>query len=152
MVRFKSRYLLASVSWSTRFPPDVSNKNATSLHRVDSGELLRSLKSVILEQMGDFGFAQLIPSLQVKLWNNDTGTLIVRVAMEYCRMLWSCLTFVSFLNKIPVCVRVVHVAATMRSCQLASLRICRRELSSLTSATASQCVRKVHLAPPSKKM
>ena len=122
MVRFKNRYLLIELVWA-------DNKHDPSL---SSYILVQALKELIRAEFGEYGLACALQALQgkiiccielitplivyaifiVKYLNNVTNLCILRVAREYHKLIWTCVTMMKQLQNRNLTMRVIHSGGT----------------------------------------
>ena len=104
MVRFKHRYLVLEA---------IQSRRKTGLSK---DHVFDAIRQSLQENFGDFGSGLVMPTFQVKYWNADTNTAIIRVARDQFRLLWSAVTLVVMLAGEYASIRVTHVGGSMRSC------------------------------------
>jgi RNase P/RNase MRP subunit POP5 len=101
---------------------------------------MRHVKQSVQSSFGEYGFAQVVSSLQgvsvcvdvscrcfyvclVKYWNATTNCYILRVAREYVQLLWSALILITRIDGRAVVFRVMHVSGTMKNVQDKAARL-----------------------------
>jgi len=115
MVRFKNRYVLGRIEWLDREHMDLSGKSGEK--GIGSTDIFRALRSVVEKVFGQFGFATIQSSLQVKYWNEKTGSCILRVARDQSMALISSLAHVREIKHTPCTWHTLHISGTIRKCQ-----------------------------------
>ena len=94
----------------------------TALTGVTPRSLLNVIREAILSLHGDYGLASVQQSLTVKYFNAVTRVLIVRCPRSNHKAVWSALTIITSLSKLPCAMRMLHVGGTIRSCQRALVK------------------------------
>jgi len=118
MVRFKNRYQLCELVWVDGHVDESLNSSA----------LYTAVREVLIAMFGDWGYASVLTSFQVKYWNYHTNLCIVRSARDHYRMVWTAMTFATRIKGRAVTFRSLHVSGTIRSCQQAAIRHTRAVL------------------------
>lgn len=108
----------------------------TALAGATPRSILDVVKEAILSLHGDYGLASVQQSLNIKYLNAVTRVMIMRCPRDHHKGVWSALTTITCLNKIPCAAHVIHVGGTIRSCQRALVKHNQLKLKEMI-ATAS---------------
>ena len=111
-----SRYLLVELVFSS-----AEDGNSALTATTPKG-LLNAIKEAILSLHGDYGLASVQQSLNVKYLNAITRVFILRCPRDHHKAVWSALTTITSLKKVPCAAHVLHVGGTIRSCQRALVK------------------------------
>lgn len=109
MVRFKQRYLLVQVHSEVR---GVTQKDVYS-----------AISGRVMQVLGVWGYGVAKASLTIKYWNDDTGTLILRVTRSFVRPVWLAVSRVTDINGRRGVLEVLHCGATIRAVKKVLLRM-----------------------------
>ncbi|RCV17985.1 hypothetical protein SEVIR_3G271200v4 [Setaria viridis] len=114
MVHFKNRYMVMEVfidvGRGESDPVILTQFNITKVIR-DSIQL----------NFGECGLAASLGSLQVKYVNPVTKVCIVRVSREDHQKVWTTITMVRSIGKIPVSFNLLDVSGSIRACKAAAM-------------------------------
>lgn len=129
MVRFKNRYLLVELSFSS------SSEATQALQTLSYKGLQTILKEAVLGLHGDYGLACVQRSLTVKYINVTTRVALIRCPRDYHRAVWAAISMISNVHKVPCAINVLHLGGTIRSCQKFLVRHNQRKLREMIKAT-----------------
>ncbi|CAN6248014.1 unnamed protein product, partial [Urochloa humidicola] len=114
MVHFKNRYMVMEVfidAGKGEYDPVILTQfNITKVIR-DSIQL----------NFGECGLAASLGSLQVKYVNPVTKVCIIRVSREDHQKVWTAITMVRGIGKIPVSFNLLDVSGSIRACKTAAM-------------------------------
>ncbi|CAL5017934.1 unnamed protein product [Urochloa decumbens] len=79
------------------------------------------IKDSIQLNFGECGLAASLGSLQVKYVNPVTKVCIIRVSRECHQKVWTAITMVRCIGKIPVSFNLLDVSGSIRACKTAAL-------------------------------
>ncbi|KAG8527535.1 uncharacterized protein KY384_007687 [Bacidia gigantensis] len=143
MVRIKHRYLVVHFLYPS-LPKDYADPrpsvpNVLQYHRptpsaVDSGQLIRLMKSSVEYMYGDYGLGLIASSLKIVYFSQATSTAIIRVARAHCRILWAALTWITTLGRPgkgqeePCVMRVIRCSGTIRKAEEEVVRRAKEEI------------------------
>uniref|UniRef100_A0A914HB85 Ribonuclease P/MRP protein subunit POP5 n=1 Tax=Globodera rostochiensis TaxID=31243 RepID=A0A914HB85_GLORO len=113
MVKLKRRYLLAEV---------------LADGQVDSARLYSALLEQIAHLHGDFGVGAVCGSLQVKVHDRATKTVVLRISANECHFITSALPFVLSVDRTRCVLHLLLEASSMRTIEKALIK---RNVSSL---------------------
>eukprot|EP00055_Hartaetosiga_balthica_P014563 m.80529 g.80529 ORF g.80529 m.80529 type:complete len:142 (-) comp8623_c1_seq1:826-1251(-) len=119
MVRFKSRYFLASINLE---------KSAAPWKEINQKFLKKELLTEVRHQHGDFGVGSVQASFAVKYYCDTTKHCIVRCAREFQGIVRTSLQRVNRVQEYPCSIRIHHEAGTIRSCQKALVKHNKKHL------------------------
>lgn len=122
MVRFKNRYLLLEIMPDSRF--------SLAKDTINSTEIFRALWDSIADLYGDYGAGAAKFSISVKIFNEKTKVVLVRIARDCQEMLAAAIPFVTKLGKVPAVLKTLHIGGSIRSCEKALVKHHRLELHS----------------------
>lgn len=127
MVRFKNRYLLLELVWDDG-KVDV---------KLSGKDLYLEIKRSMKEQFGDFGWAAVAMSCQVKYYNPLTNLAIVRTPRGNHQAIMCAITLIRQIKKRSVQFRLIHLGGTIKQCQKCAVTFNRRHLKQMTSSTTN---------------
>eukprot|EP00752_Nemacystus_decipiens_P010915 g9700.t2 len=110
MVRFKHRYLVATIAASPEKVAALGPKEISTM-----------LKDAIVANFGDFGAGRTTPSLQVRSFDRDSGVCIVRVGRDVHRMVRASLTLLTGSKDARLSVTTERVAGCDRTLKAAAM-------------------------------
>lgn len=116
MVRLKTRYVLFEILY-----PETRDLRSPKKH-ADGRKIYRTVRQAVQENFGDLGMGQVQASMNLKYYNPETLTGILRVSREHARLAQAALTYVSAVDGQPVIVRVLRVSGTIRRSEQAAIR------------------------------
>ena len=115
MVRFKNRYLLCELNYSSA---------GASTHLLSPRALLQAINSSLALNFGEAGSAQALPSLSIKYFSPIISLAIVHASRDIHRTVWAAITLINHIRlgevEMGLCVPVVHLGGTTPSCQKAA--------------------------------
>uniref|UniRef100_A0A8D2KYC2 Ribonuclease P/MRP protein subunit POP5 n=1 Tax=Varanus komodoensis TaxID=61221 RepID=A0A8D2KYC2_VARKO len=101
-----------------------------------------AVKSAVARIHGDFGLACCSIAFAVKYLNAYTGVVLLCCRKDFYRLLWSALPFITHLEnksqRYPCSVNVLHLGATIRTCQKFLIQYNRDQLLSLLQNCTSE--------------
>mmetsp|Transcript_17041 Transcript_17041/g.19039 ORF Transcript_17041/g.19039 Transcript_17041/m.19039 type:complete len:95 (+) Transcript_17041:71-355(+) len=81
---------------------------------MDKKEILKILKTHIIDLFGDMGHSSIVSNFQIKYWNPKTGILIIRVGTNNIDMLHQMLPWVTSLSVVVCKIKTIHTSATLK--------------------------------------
>lgn len=141
-MRFKNRYYLVELLWdaphtesSSTSYASSSSSSSPSLSTVDltlqSYHLHTALREVVIQHFGEWGYARVMQSLQVRYINTLTNLCIIRIARNDSRLFAAVTTFLNTLRSRQILLRTIHLAGTIRNCQKRAIDIQQQRLDQL---------------------
>lgn len=116
-MRFKNRYLVCELNFPTPSTPS---------HLLNSRAITQAVKQSLCDNFGDVAAAHAAPSLTVKYYSPVLSLVIIRASRDTHRTVWAAVTLVDHVRlgdmETGICIRVVHVGGTIRSCQDAAVK------------------------------
>eukprot|EP01096_Ripella_sp_DP13-Kostka_P007536 TRINITY_DN2750_c0_g1_i1.p2 TRINITY_DN2750_c0_g1~~TRINITY_DN2750_c0_g1_i1.p2 ORF type:complete len:139 (+),score=43.36 TRINITY_DN2750_c0_g1_i1:34-417(+) len=109
MVRFKVRYVVGEVK-------PAQNGGRARFVGVHSGIIKEEILKVVMAQCGSFGAALLRP-MQIKYWNPETLSLVIRVPRESASVLVDTLRIWDKIDSHSITWNQYHIGGTIRSCE-----------------------------------
>lgn len=125
MVRVKYRYILAEIV------PEM-HKSAIKLP-LKENDLKKKILDSVQETHGDYGLACISPGFSLKMYNPATRVFILRVRRNFHSVLGTTLPLITFVNKMKLAIRTLHLSGTIRSSYKCLIEFDKRKLNELVS-------------------
>lgn len=134
MVRVRHRYLLCAIEFESKSDATVSSLSPRAIHH--------ALRTSIESNFGDIGAGRAVPSLAVKFWSPHLGLAVVRAHRDFYETVWAAATLLTSIapntsHTNLARVSVIHVGATIRSCQKSALIYSERLIMAVRDANES---------------
>ncbi|CAL5028369.1 unnamed protein product [Urochloa decumbens] len=114
MVHFKNRYMVMEVFID-------AGRGECDPVILTQFNITKVIKDSIQLNFGECGLAASLGSLQVKYVNPVTKVCIIRVSRECHQKVWTAITMVRCIGKIPVSFNLLDVSGSIRACKTAAL-------------------------------